>query len=35
MSLFLRDAKIQFTKYAAPLLHLSGIEVTVVEVGFK
>ena len=28
----LRDAKIQFSKYAAPLLHLSGMDVTVVEV---
>ena len=27
-----RDAKIQFLKYAAPLLHLSGMDVTVVEV---
>ena len=27
-----RNAKINFTKYAAPLLHLSGLDVTVVEV---
>jgi hypothetical protein len=27
-----RDAKIQFTKYAAPLLYLSGLDITVVEV---
>ena len=27
-----RDAKLQFLKYSAPLFHLSGIDVTVVEV---
>ena len=27
-----RDAKVQFLKYSAPLFHLSGIDVTVVEV---
>lgn len=30
--LYCRDAKIQFTKYAVPLLALSGIDYTVVEV---
>ena len=32
MNLFFSEAKIQFTKYAAPLLYLSGMDVTVVEV---
>ena len=29
-----REAKIQFTKYCAPLFHLAGIDITVVEVHY-
>ena len=32
---FFSQAKIHFMKYAAPLFHLSGMDVTVVEVGLS
>ena len=32
---FYSQAKVHFMKYAAPLFHLSGMDVTIVEVGLS